>query len=86
MAKSNYGHLKRHILIDPVKKVVNWLRRNDFEKQESVVEHIETYSEEEERFKMKNIKNDSLYRSYKQFCRYSALRQKVDNNFREMDT
>ena len=74
------GHSRHDILINPVNKVVNWLRKNDIEpeREESVFENSETYSEQEEKFKNKNIKNHSLYKSYKQFCRYSALRKKSE--------
>ena len=82
------GHSSHDILVNPVNKVVNWLRKNDIEpeREESVFENSETYSEQEEKFKNEVIKNASLYKSYEQFCRYLALRKKVDNSFLEMDT
>ena len=89
-----YLILKHNRPIDPIKKVEEWLRSNESwaEKHESVSENVETcpesvetYSEQEERFKNENIKNDSLYKSFKQFCIYSALKIQVANNFRKMD-
>ena len=76
------GHSSHDILVNPVNKVVNWLRKKyiEPEREESVFENSETYSEQEEKFKNEIIKR------YDQFCRYLASRKKVDNSFLEMDT
>ena len=72
-------------VVDPISKVKDWLRKNETEHtvEESVIS--ETYTEKEERFKYEKIKQDRLYKSYKQYCVYSVLKKKVVNNFRRLD-
>ena len=45
----------------------------------------ETYSEEEERFKNEHIKTDTLYRSYRKYCHYSAVMKELRRKFSKRD-
>ncbi len=72
--EKNKNYSRRDISKEPLEKVHQWLDQIDSEKDGLVKSQCsETYSEKEE-----IIINDSLYKSYVEFCRFLAFRKRVN--------
>ena len=74
--------------VNAVKKVEDWLRKNELESErdKSVLDKSETFSEKVDMCQDEKFKKDKLYVNFQRYCFYSALKEKVDKFFNGMQS
>ena len=65
--------------LESAKKVIDWMTKNDYSGYS--VTSTSSSSTAEDSFRV--IENDSLYKSYKKFCQFTAMMNELSKRFSE---